>query len=102
VLIPAEEYDPIGTAKTPDPYPASYQPVKEGFMDFASPAGPIDPPDPGTTVKMKEGWVLGIHPEMTDDDRVKMQSVIKECEGSFAYNMQEIPGYTQVGQAPSP
>lgn len=61
-------------------------------IDFITPDGPEDPPLGGVHTT-PEGWVIGNHPCMSDEDKKKVIDLVASHKHAFAFSLQDLPGY---------
>jgi hypothetical protein len=63
-------------------------------LDLLAPDGKTEDPHDSTWSIHPEGkWVIGNHPEATPGQLQKLEEMLKNRRGAFAYSLSELPGY---------
>ena len=59
------------------------------------PHGPIDGPDPGTTIKSQHGWLIGAGKHITEDQQRQLDELVTSKLRSFSFGVtqDQLPGY---------
>jgi hypothetical protein len=92
---PEPEPDPVSSEVDPlGRLPGGVSEEDATLMQFLNTDGPIDPPELGTVHKTAEGWSIGVHEAVSEEQRQEVHNLILENKSCFAYGMADLcPGY---------
>jgi hypothetical protein len=87
------EAEPVGVAETAHSVPVD---MPECPIDGVMPHGKSSVvPDPKFE-RTEEGWLLGHHPDFTEQDTAVLRGMLAERKHCFAYSLKDLPGYCGV------
>jgi len=84
-----------GAAEDPMQHAATqwYKPGPDVLTSLAPDGIPEEPHDATWTVHETGKWILGNHPEATQEQMKRMIAMLESNKAAFAYSLSELPGY---------